>query len=247
MSEIVAAVRKDSVEVRRAVIEACRFLSKAGFTIGTWGNVSVRVEEGLLITPSRLGYDVMRPDDLVVIAWTGERVGGHRLPSSEVELHRLLLAKRPDLGALVHVHSPYLSTLACARRSLPVFVEEVAQIVGGQVNCTPYVPGGHHLELAKAACEALAPSSSAVLLANHGAVVGGRDLAEALVACQVLEKAAMMYVNAAPLGGCAALPATSVAEERHRYLYKYGTPEDAAAEPASGCEGPASTSREGEA
>lgn len=225
MEGIVAVPARDTVELRQAVIEACRFLSRLGYTIGTWGNVSVRLEEGLLITPSRLDYEVMRPEDLVVVSWTGEKLRGERVPSSETELHCLLLRQRPDLGAIIHIHSPYLSTLACAQRSLPVCVEDMAQIIGGEVRCTPYVPGGQHQNLAKAACETIAPGANAVLLANHGAVVGGRDLAEALVACQVLEKAALIYLMAASVGGSFILPPDRVAEERYRYLYKYGKAE----------------------
>lgn len=226
MGNNLRAVAEDSLELRNSVIEACRFFSRIGYVIGTWGNISVRLEGGVLITPSRLDYSVMKAHDLVVVSWDGVKLKGFRVPSSEVELHRQLMIRRPDFGAIVHTHSPYASVLCCARVSMPVFVEDMAQIIGGEVRCTRYVPGGRHKALAEEACEAIGNESGAVLLANHGAIVGGRDIAEAVVAAQVLEKAAMLFVKAQALGGCKVIQPEAVAEERYRYLYKYGKPED---------------------
>ncbi|HUU92847.1 MAG TPA: class II aldolase/adducin family protein [Phycisphaerae bacterium] len=176
----------------------------------------------MLITPSRLDYDQMEPSDLVVVSMKGEVVSGHRLPSSETELHRLLLVRKPEFGAIVHSHSPYASAVAAARRDLPVVAEDMAQIIGGTVHCATYTPGGRHLALAEAACAAIGDQATAVLLASHGPIVGGCDLSEALIASQVLEKAARLYLLAEPIGGCHPLPPELVAEERHRYLFKYG-------------------------
>ena len=216
---------RDEPALRQAIIAACRRLRDIGHFVGTWGNIGVRVAEGLLVTPTRLDYDAMQPDDLVLVSLTGGRLAGKRLPSSEMELHRAVLEARPDLGAVVHTHSPYATVVAAARRSLPVCVEDMAQVIGGEVRCARYVPGGRHRQLGRAACEALG-DSAAVLLANHGAVVCGRDLAEAVVAAQVLEKAALVFVLAQSLGGATIIPSDLVAEERHRFLHKYGTAAD---------------------
>ncbi len=229
MKEQIITPLQDTPQLRGDIIRACRTLTDLGFCIGTWGNVSVRVESGLLITPSRVNYDVMQPGDMVVVDWEGVRVSGHRPPSSEMQLHRLLLLRRPDLGCIVHTHSPYASGVACARKSIPVSVEDMAQIIGGEVKCAAYTPGGRHIDLAEAAWEAMGDTAAAVLLANHGPVVGGRDLAEAVVACQVLEKAAQLFIFANSLGGCTSISEEMVAEERYRYLHKYGKDEDAAA------------------
>jgi L-fuculose-phosphate aldolase len=148
------------------------------------------------------------------------------LPSSEADLHRLVLHARPDLGATVHTHSPYATVVAAARQTLPAIVEDQAQAIGGEVRCARYVPGGHHRELAEACCEALGTSACAALLANHGAVVSGRDLAEALSTSLVLEKAAMAFVLAQPLGGAVPIRPEFVSEERDRFLNRYGTPAD---------------------
>ena len=73
-------------------------MTRIGHFIGTWGNVSVRVEDGVLLTPARVDYDAMTPDDLVVVDWEGNRAGGERLPTSEMHVHRLILKDRPDMG-----------------------------------------------------------------------------------------------------------------------------------------------------
>ncbi len=226
MTEVVAPF-KDTKELREEIIEVCCRLTELGYCIGTWGNVSVRCEEGLLITPSAIDYSTMSTDDMVVVDWDGRKISGERLPSSEMQLHRLFLLRRPDMGAVVHTHSPYASTCAVANRSIPVTVDDMAQIIGGEVRCSEYAPGGKHIELAEAGWKALGDRNAAVILANHGPVVLGRNLKEATVAAQVLEKAAMLYVLASSMGCCVPITSDYVEEERHRYLYKYGRKEDA--------------------
>jgi L-ribulose-5-phosphate 4-epimerase len=220
----------DTAELRQEVIRTCLRMSELGYFLGTWGNVGVRVGGGMLVTPARTEYEGMQVDDLVLVSWEGKRVAGKRLPSSEMHVHRLLLAGRGDLGAVIHSHPPCCSAVAAARQSIPCIVEDMAQVIGGEVRCSRYVPAGHHLELAEAAREAMGDEVAAALLANHGVVVGGRSLKEAIVATQVLEKAAQLYIHAASLGGAVPIPQPQVEEERHRFLFKYGTPADGAAE-----------------
>jgi L-fuculose-phosphate aldolase len=196
--------------------------------VGTWGNVSVRLADGLLLTPSRMDYADLTTDDLVVVDWEGGVLRGDRLPTSELELHRQIMLRRADLGALVHSHSPWASVCACAGRSIPVLTDDVAEVIGGQVHCTPYVSAGRHRELARAVSETIGPDACAVLLGNHGVVAGGRDLAEAAVACQFVEKAAMILVHAEALGGAKPIPEKLWREERDRYINKYGKAEDLA-------------------
>jgi len=218
---------RDTTALRRQVIDVCRAMVAQQFFIGTWGNISVRVKPGLLITPSRLDYFVMRPGDLVIVTPDRRRIG-RRLLSSETALHQAILNARPDIGALIHHHVPHTSSLACAGAALPVCVEDMAQIIGGEVRCAKYVPGGRHQTLAEAAVKAIGKKAMAVLLRNHGTVVGGRTLEEAMVAVQVLEKAAQVWLQARLTGKPTAIPARFVVEERFRYLYKYGKESDAA-------------------
>jgi L-ribulose-5-phosphate 4-epimerase len=229
MSGQAVMIHQDAMELRQAVLRTCLFMrDRLGYFVGTWGNISVRLEDGLLVTPSRMVYDEITPDDLVVVGWEGGVVRGSRTPTSELELHRQVLRNRPDLGALVHSHSPWASVCACAHRSIPVLADDMAEVIGGEVRCAPYVAAGRHRELAQAAAENIGPDACAVLLGNHGVVAGGRDLAEAVVASQFVEKAAMILIHAEALGGVRPITEASWREERHRYLYKYGKPEDLA-------------------
>lgn len=218
---------RDTSALREEVIAACLHLRDGlGFFIGTWGNISVRLTDGILLTPSRVDYSEMQPDDLVAINMDGQVVRGERVPTSEMELHRQILLERADLGALVHSHSAWASVCACAHCSIPVISDDMAEVIGGEVHCASYAAAGHHRELAQAARAAIGPEAWAVLLGNHGVVAGGRNLREAVVANQFLEKAAMAFVQARALGGVKPIPDTLWREERHRYLHKYGKPED---------------------
>jgi L-fuculose-phosphate aldolase len=227
--DFVATPLEDTLSVRAEVIDTCRKLHELGHFIGTWGNISVRLTDGMLVTPSAVAYETMTTDDLVLISWGEMKViKGERLPSSESLLHHMLLSQRADFGAVVHTHSHYLTALSCARRDLPTCVEDMAQIIGGDVKCTSYVPGSKHKELAEAACDAIGKQSMAVLLANHGPVLAARTLAEAVVAVEILEKAAMSFVLASSIGGCVLIPEDNVKEERERFLFKYGKTVDGA-------------------
>lgn len=211
--------------LKRSILEACRRLEAIGYFIGTWGNVSVRVPEGLIVTPTRVQYDLMTLDDFVTVSPEGVVVAGRRLPSSETDVHRLVLNSRDDVRAVIHSHSPCATAVSCLRRSIPPFVEDLAQIVGGTINCTRYVSGSRHMQLAEEVVAKL-DNVNAVLLANHGVLCCGRDLPEAFVTSQVVEKAAFMMLVAAGIGPLTVIPRKAVAAERYRYLYKYGTKDD---------------------
>ena len=213
-------------QLKIEIIEKCRLLEKMGYFVGTWGNISVRVPEGLIVTPSKVQYDVIKTDDFVIVSHDGEVLGGHRLPSSETEIHRALLNKKKNIGAAIHSHSPYATAVSCLHRPIPVFVEDVAQIIGGQVNCTRYVPAGQHKRIAEEVANTIG-DENAVLLANHGVFCCGRDLEEAFVASQILEKAALMMLAAGGMGAVIPIPEEFARSERHRFLYKYGTTSDA--------------------
>jgi L-ribulose-5-phosphate 4-epimerase len=212
--------------IKARIIEMCRLLETMGYFIGTWGNISVRVPEGFIVTPSRVPYDVIQASDFVVVSSEGKVVAGHRLPSSETEIHRAVLNKKSCLGAIIHSHSPYATAVSCLQRPIPPFVEDLAQIVGGQVNCTRYVPAGRHKKIAEEVARSIG-EANAVLLANHGVLCGGRDLEEAFVASQILEKAALMMLAAGTLGPVIPIPEEFVRSERDRFLHKYGTARDA--------------------
>ena len=98
---------------RRSLLEAAKKMSAAGFSHGTSGNVSVRVEDGILVTPTGMTYDETSPEDLVEVRWDGSVPTGQRVPSSEWRIHRDLYQARDDAAAIFHAHPMYCTTLSC--------------------------------------------------------------------------------------------------------------------------------------
>jgi len=226
MAQLPATPLADCLELRWEVIRTCFLLrDRMGYFIGTWGSVAVRVEDGVLTTPSRMKYEDVKPEDLVVVDWEGKTLRGHRPPNPDVELHRQALLQRSDLAALIHSHSPWASVCACSHRSIPVLTDDMAAVIGGEVHCARYVPAGRDRDLARAAREAIGPDACAVLLANHGVVAGGRDPAEAVVAAQIVERAAMILIQAEALGGATPISEQHWRAERIRYLEQPSLPE----------------------
>jgi len=133
------------------------------------------------------------------------------------------------VGAVVHTHSLAATALSCIHGSIPVIVEEQAQVIGGEIRCTTYVPAGQHRQLGEEVARTLG-SNMGVLLANHGVVSCGRTLSEALLASQIVERAAQMRLLVGTAGDLMPIPANFAAGERDRWLYRYGKAEDKAAE-----------------
>ena len=218
--------REKHLALKREMVEKCRLLEKMGYFIGTWGNISVRVPEGFIVTPSRVEYAVIEPKDFVTVSPEGVVLAGRCLPSSETEIHRAVLNKKPETGAIIHSHSPSATAVSCLHQTIPVFVEDMAQIIGGAVRTTRYVPAGQHKKIAEEVANTIG-EEDAVLLANHGVMCCGRTLEEALVASQILEKAAAMMLAAGGASKVIPIPDEFVRAERNRFLYKYGTVHDA--------------------
>jgi L-fuculose-phosphate aldolase len=210
---------------KQAIIAACLALEADGYIIGTYGNASARAAEGLIVTPSRVDYRSLTPDDMVVVDLDGSVIEGRRIPSSETSVHRLIYRSRPDIGAVLHTHSLYAAAASTLHQTIPVIIEEQSQVIGGEIACTRYVPAGQHEALGEEVARALG-SSNAVLLANHGVVACGRDVAEALFTAKIAERVAQMYLLARAAGTPVVIPPQYVESERHRWLYKYGTTAD---------------------
>ncbi len=218
--------KEKHLALKREMIDKCRLLEGMGYFIGTWGNISVRVPEGFVVTPSRVEYAKIVPGDFVTVSLEGTVLAGHRLPSSEAEIHRAVLNKKAEVGAIIHSHSPSATAVSCLRQTIPVFVEDLAQIIGGAVRTTRYVPAGQHKKIAEEVADTIG-EENAVLLANHGVMCCGRNLDEALVASKILEKAAAMMLAAGGANKVIPIPEEYVRSERQRFLYKYGTSHDA--------------------
>ena len=207
-------------ELRTAIVATAREMNAAKINRGKSGNVSARLDAGFLITPTGIPYDAMTPDDIVAMTLDGV-ARGDRAPSSEWRFHRDLYRAREEFHAIVHVHAPFATTLACVRRGIPAFHYMVATAGGRDIRCAPYATFGSP-ELAALAVAAMA-DRRACLLANHGMIAAGRDLAGALALAIEVEGLAEMYWRALQIGEPALLSDAEMDVVLGKFL-TYGQP-----------------------
>jgi L-fuculose-phosphate aldolase len=184
--------------LRDELATTARRMSALGLSPGLTGNVSVRGPRGLVVTPSGMPYAELGADDMVELAADGAARPGQRAPTSEWQLHAAILAARPDVGAIVHTHSLFCTAVACLRRAIPAIHYMVVRAGGDEIPCAAYATFGT-AELAHHVVAALA-GGRACLLANHGMVALGDDLAGALALAAEVESLAAQYWHAAQLG-----------------------------------------------
>jgi L-fuculose-phosphate aldolase len=184
--------------LRLRLVAAARRLVDIGISPATSGNVSARVDGGFIVTPSGVAYESLHPDDLVFLRPDGERGGGQREPSSEWRMHRDIYATFPAAGGVVHVHSPYATTLACMRKPIPAFHYEVALAGGTDIPCAGYATFGTQ-ELSDLALAAL-KDRRACLLANHGAIAWSDNVDAAALLAERVEFLARVYWQALQVG-----------------------------------------------
>jgi L-fuculose-phosphate aldolase len=179
---------------REAVTVYARRLVADGLVVGTAGNISVRLEDRVAITPSAVPYEELTPDRVALVALDGTVLEGD--PSREVLLH-LAVYGETDAGAVIHTHSPWATALACTVDELPEVHYLVAEL-GGPVRVAPYATPGSE-ELGRVLLPALA-GRSAVLLASHGALTIGATLEQAYARAVLLEWLCALYARARSLG-----------------------------------------------
>lgn len=201
-------------DLRDTLIATARTMQTAGLNKGTSGNVSVRQGQGFLITPTGLPYADLVADDIPLMALDGSHTG-RRKPSSEWRFHRDLYASRPEVGAVLHAHSPFAVSLACLRREIPPFHYMIARFGGDTIRCSDYAIFGSQA-LSTAALAAL-ESRKGCLLANHGLLVAGRDLAEAFALAVELEELCEQYWRACQLGEPVLLSAVDMADVLEKF------------------------------
>jgi L-fuculose-phosphate aldolase len=181
---------------RREVAAAARRLAAAGLVLGTAGNISARAGELVVITPTGAVLGELEADAVTVIDEQGAVQTGSLAPTSELELHLGVYA-RYGAGAVVHTHSPFATSIACARDELPC-VHYGMLLLGGAVRVAPYRTFGTP-ELAAVTLDAL-EGKTAALMANHGAITYGATVAQAVDTAFLLEWASEVYWRASALG-----------------------------------------------
>lgn len=187
--------------LRHEVITTALKMNALGINHGKAGNVSVRTDTGYLVTPTGVHYDKLTPDDIVAMAIDRSPDGsfaGAILPSSEWRFHRDIYAARTDIDAIVHTHSIHATTLAVLGKNIPAFHYMVAAAGGADIRCAPYATFGTQA-LSDFALAAL-QGRQACLLAQHGVIACGTNLAQALNLAVEVEALATMYLEALKTG-----------------------------------------------
>jgi L-fuculose-phosphate aldolase len=208
-------------ELRRALVEHSLELERLQINQGMAGNLSARCGDSMLITPTGVPYDRMTapmiarmPVETDYGAWFGPLP-----PSSEWRMHLDIMRARPDVGAVIHTHAVYATTLSLLHRPIPAVHYMIAAFGGPSVRCTKYAPFGTK-ELSDLAVEGLADRHG-VLLGQHGMLTTGRDLREALWRAAELETLAKIYVLALGIGRPHILPDDEVMRIVERFKF-YG-------------------------
>ena len=202
--------------LRQDIIATARRMNALGINQGKSGNLSHRIPEGFLVTPTGMAYERLKPVDIVAMGFDGSH-RGTRLPSSEWRFHRDILEARPETNAVIHTHAMFATTLACLGREIPAFHYMVAVAGGDSIRCAPYATFGTEA-LSRHAVTVL-EGRKACLLANHGMIALGATLEAALALAVEVETLAAMYWRALQVGE----PNLLDAPEMARVLEKFRT------------------------
>jgi L-ribulose-5-phosphate 4-epimerase len=197
-------------------------LPKNHLVVWTSGNVSARdPESGLVvIKPSGIRYEALRPEDHIVVNLEGEVVEGTLKPSSDTASHLYIYRHRADVNGVVHTHSPYATAFAALGRPIPVYLTAMADEFGGPIPCAGFALIGGEA-IGKQVIEHIG-ASPAVLLKNHGVFTIGPTAEAAVKAAVMVEDAARTVWLALQLGQPEEIPSEDVAKLHHRYTHVYG-------------------------
>lgn len=205
---------------RELLVNAGLRLLHEGLVSRTWGNISIKVSDSeMLVTPSGKFYDDVTPNDMVLVNFKTNEYKSEIKPSSEFKMHSGIYNDRKDVNAIIHTHQMNASTCAAARREVPAVLDDLAQIIGPSVRVAEYALPSTN-KIVKATVKAL-KGRNAALMANHGAVCVGRDIDEAFVVCQVLEKGCKAFIEAEFLGGAKHINKFEAWAMHQFYLRKY--------------------------
>lgn len=186
-------------ELARGLVRCCRALWERGLLAGADGNISVRSgPDRLLVTPRGMLKGELEPGDLVEVDLAGRHLDGCRQASTELDLHLRVYRRRPECGAVVHAHPPTATAYAVAGEAIPEDVLPEITLLMGDVPVVPYATTG--TPALGDAVEPFLSGREAVLLANHGALTWGTDLAQARIRMESLEHGARILLAARSLG-----------------------------------------------
>lgn len=208
-------MQNDEQSLRRGIVDACLALNRQGLSRGTSGNVSVRLGEDMLISPTGVLYHELTPDMIVRVHMDGS-FDGKVLPSSEWRFHRDILLHRPEFNAVVHNHSPHATAMAVMGLDIPPIHYSIAAAGGPDIRCGRYATFGTP-KLAENALVALA-DRRACLLEHHGVIAAGATLEKAYALAEIVEEMARLYILASALGTPRILSDADIAKVQERHL-----------------------------
>ncbi len=217
-------------DLRDDVARVAKQMIASGLVTGTSGNVSARTPEGdILVTPSGIDYGLLQPEDVVLVDVEGRVLEGSLVPTSEIPMHAGIYRARPRVGAVVHTHSRYATTLACLGWEIPpVHYMLTALSDDGRIPLAPYATYGTE-ELGGYASDALGETRNACLLQNHGAITVGESAEEAFSRTVILEEMAQIY-HQARIAGEPILLSSEQVEEVATKIAGYGQTKPASAD-----------------
>lgn len=205
-------MNKEELELRKGIIAACRAMNSLGINQGTSGNISARYSGNMLITPSGVPYEDLKPVDIAVMPIDGKYGSwkGPLNPSSEWRFHLDIMRSRPDVGSVVHTHSTYATTLAICGKEIPAIHYMVAAAGGPSIRVAPYATYGTG-DLSEHALKAL-EGRTCCLLRNHGVIATGANLKRALWLAVEIETLAKQYYLSIAIGDAQILPASEITQ-----------------------------------
>jgi L-fuculose-phosphate aldolase len=204
-------------DARVEIVQTGIRLEKEGLLSSTAGNISCRVADELIaITPSAIPYPDIQPEDVVITDLDGNVVDGKRRPSSELPFHTAVYRARPDIGGVVHTHSPYATVMAIMRRPILAVHYVIAALGVSEIPVVDYATYGSD-ELAANIEAVIKTGANGALLANHGAVAAAGDLKGAATNAGLLEFLATAYYRVVVAGVGVVLPADEIATVIERY------------------------------
>lgn len=207
-------------EAKILVCDSGKRLLADGLVTGTWGNISVRVNKDVMvITPSGRKYEELAPGEMVAVNIHTLEYEGSIKPSSELKLHVEIYKQRSNIQAVIHTHQPHASAVAAAHREVPPILDDMCQIIGPSIRNADYALPNTK-KLVKNTMKAL-EGRFAALMANHGAVCIGRDMEEAFLVAQVLEKTCYAFIEAEFLGGAKGISKMEAYIMHQYFILKY--------------------------
>jgi L-ribulose-5-phosphate 4-epimerase len=197
-------------------------LPKNNLVVWTGGNVSARdTETGLIvIKPSGVRYEELRPELMVVLNLDGKVIEGNLKPSSDAASHLYIYEHRPDIGGVVHTHSAYATAFAAVNKPIPVVLTAIADEFGGPIPCGGFAMIGDD-SIGEVVIESIG-KSPAVLLKNHGVFTIGKDAKSAVKAAIMTEDNAKTVWLALQIGTPEEIPMEDVERLHYRYTHTYG-------------------------